>query len=63
VTAQHDQEVEMADLERASSWNEATPDSEFARVLPRQPFERWIVAGFWLLIVAVLAARIVFPTS
>ncbi|WP_156410399.1 hypothetical protein [Bosea sp. Root381] len=48
-------------MDRASSWNEATPDSEFARILPRRPFERWIVAGLWLLIAALLAGRLVLP--
>lgn len=48
-------------MDSASAWNEATPDSEFARVLPHRPFERWIVAGLWLLIAALIAGRLVLP--
>lgn len=54
---------EAADMERTKSWTEDTPQSEFARVLPPGPFERWVVVGFWLLVVAVMAGRLNLPDS
>ncbi|MGX5734772.1 hypothetical protein [Bosea thiooxidans] len=57
------EDKEAADMQQARSWSDDTPDSEFARILPPRRFESWIVVGFWLLVVAVMAGRLALPGS